>query len=244
MTNCDGLALGPAGRLPPWTVPRPRTCERPSSRFKLVGLGSARILGRQRGGLPDRARERGGAADSPRQSIDAEVAGRESALLRHGRPDHRPCRPSPARLAPDRRLVYLGEISYGIYLYHHIFFILWDDYAARHGLGTHVAFDLAKVGFEPGRRGALLALRRTADPGAQGSIPLSSGGRLRAGAGPAESCPGASGGELIRHGRTLSMSMRSAGSIVGLLPRPGGLGGGSTRSRRSGCSWSDMFRSM
>jgi len=31
-------------------------------------------------------------------------------------------------------LVYLGKISYGLYLYHHIVFMLWDDYAARMGI--------------------------------------------------------------------------------------------------------------
>jgi peptidoglycan/LPS O-acetylase OafA/YrhL len=46
----------------------------------------------------------------------------------------------------DRRLVYIGQISYGLYLYHHIVFILWDDYAAKHGLGSSIIYDLAKVG--------------------------------------------------------------------------------------------------
>jgi peptidoglycan/LPS O-acetylase OafA/YrhL len=49
-------------------------------------------------------------------------------------------------LLRDRRLVYFGQISYGLYLYHHIIFILWDDYATKLGLGNHVVWDLAKVG--------------------------------------------------------------------------------------------------
>ena len=41
------------------------------------------------------------------------------------------------RLAPlrDRRLVYLGSISYGLYLYHYIIYYVFDGYAARAGLG-------------------------------------------------------------------------------------------------------------
>jgi peptidoglycan/LPS O-acetylase OafA/YrhL len=53
---------------------------------------------------------------------------------------------SAVRLLRDRRVVYLGQISYGLYLYHHIVFILWDDFAAKHGLAGNVGYDLAKVG--------------------------------------------------------------------------------------------------
>jgi peptidoglycan/LPS O-acetylase OafA/YrhL len=45
-----------------------------------------------------------------------------------------------------RWLVYLGQISYGLYLYHHIVFMLWDDFAARAGIVNHLGFDLAKAG--------------------------------------------------------------------------------------------------
>ena len=50
------------------------------------------------------------------------------------------------RALRDRRLVYFGQISYGLYLYHHIVFILWDDYASKHDLGHHVSVDLIKLG--------------------------------------------------------------------------------------------------
>jgi peptidoglycan/LPS O-acetylase OafA/YrhL len=42
--------------------------------------------------------------------------------------------------------VYFGQISYGLYLYHHIVFVLWDDYASKHGLSHHIGFDLVKLG--------------------------------------------------------------------------------------------------
>ncbi len=48
-------------------------------------------------------------------------------------------------LLRGRRLVYLGQISYGVYLYHYIVFILWDNYAASHGLGDRLVYDCAKV---------------------------------------------------------------------------------------------------
>jgi peptidoglycan/LPS O-acetylase OafA/YrhL len=44
-----------------------------------------------------------------------------------------------------RELVYLGQISYGLYLYHHIVFMLWDDYFVRTGIQNHLGFDLAKA---------------------------------------------------------------------------------------------------
>jgi peptidoglycan/LPS O-acetylase OafA/YrhL len=44
-----------------------------------------------------------------------------------------------------RELVYLGQISYGLYLYHHIVFMLWDDYSARMGIQNHLGFDVAKA---------------------------------------------------------------------------------------------------
>jgi peptidoglycan/LPS O-acetylase OafA/YrhL len=42
-------------------------------------------------------------------------------------------------------LVYLGKISYGLYLYYHIVFMLWDDYAAKGGIENHLGIDLAKT---------------------------------------------------------------------------------------------------
>lgn len=46
----------------------------------------------------------------------------------------------------DRRLVYLGQISYGVYLYHYIIFKIAEDWAKPHGLADGVAFNLALVG--------------------------------------------------------------------------------------------------
>lgn len=46
----------------------------------------------------------------------------------------------------DHRLVYLGEISYGVYLYHYIIFILCGDYASRHGFEAGIGFDAMRVG--------------------------------------------------------------------------------------------------
>ncbi len=42
-------------------------------------------------------------------------------------------------------LTYLGQISYGLYLYHHVVFMLWDDYAARYGIANNLAIDVAKL---------------------------------------------------------------------------------------------------
>jgi peptidoglycan/LPS O-acetylase OafA/YrhL len=50
------------------------------------------------------------------------------------------------RVLRDRRLVYFGQISYGLYLYHHIVFTLWDDYARAHGIANQVGLDLLKAG--------------------------------------------------------------------------------------------------
>src|SRR5262249_31009812 len=49
-------------------------------------------------------------------------------------------------LLRDRRLVYFGQISYGLYLFHHIVFSRRDDCAAKHGLGRNLGTDLAVAG--------------------------------------------------------------------------------------------------
>jgi peptidoglycan/LPS O-acetylase OafA/YrhL len=49
------------------------------------------------------------------------------------------------RILRHRWLVYLGQISYGTYLYHHIIFMLWDNVAVRWRLENHLGYDLAKV---------------------------------------------------------------------------------------------------
>jgi len=43
-------------------------------------------------------------------------------------------------------LVYLGTISYGIYMYHHIIFKLWDNCAASYGWRENFGIDLFKLG--------------------------------------------------------------------------------------------------
>ena len=45
----------------------------------------------------------------------------------------------------DRRLVYLGSISYGIYLYHHFIFEVFAYYARFYGWNDSVVVDVGKV---------------------------------------------------------------------------------------------------
>ena len=49
------------------------------------------------------------------------------------------------KILRDRRMVYLGQISYGLYLYHHIIFVVWDDFRSKHGLGNSLGHDLGKI---------------------------------------------------------------------------------------------------
>jgi peptidoglycan/LPS O-acetylase OafA/YrhL len=49
------------------------------------------------------------------------------------------------RLLRDPRLVYLGSISYGIYLYHHFIFEICEYYRSYYGLRTNLLFDVAKL---------------------------------------------------------------------------------------------------
>jgi peptidoglycan/LPS O-acetylase OafA/YrhL len=46
----------------------------------------------------------------------------------------------------DRRLVELGQMSYGIYLYHYLLFDIVQDYADRFGVTNRVPIDAVKVG--------------------------------------------------------------------------------------------------
>jgi peptidoglycan/LPS O-acetylase OafA/YrhL len=46
----------------------------------------------------------------------------------------------------DRRLVYLGTISYGLYLYHQFLFRIWENFAVYHGWSGGLLTDLAKFG--------------------------------------------------------------------------------------------------
>jgi peptidoglycan/LPS O-acetylase OafA/YrhL len=142
-TNCDGLALGAvlAGLLHGRSQSVAR--ELYATRFSIVGLGAAAYW----------------------------IAG---AILLHTFPDGRSgmigptmaaTRPLALNLAffalvglvviyagdrklaalRDRRLVYLGTISYGFYLYHYIIYHFFDEYALRAGLGRGIAFDLGKL---------------------------------------------------------------------------------------------------
>ena len=45
----------------------------------------------------------------------------------------------------NRLLVYLGTISYGIYLYHHIIFKTWDTLATHYGCTESLLIDSLKV---------------------------------------------------------------------------------------------------
>ena len=142
-TNCDGLALGAllAGLLHGRSQSEARVLY--ATRFWVVGLGAALCVA---GSLAFRLVPGSGfggiapalAAARPLAlnlfyfalvALTVLYAGdRRLAVLR------------------DRRLVYLGEISYGLYLYHYMIFVLWHDYAAQHGLESSVVYDLAKVG--------------------------------------------------------------------------------------------------
>jgi peptidoglycan/LPS O-acetylase OafA/YrhL len=46
----------------------------------------------------------------------------------------------------DRRLVYLGTISYGIYLYHHFIFEIWKLYERHYGWPSNMLCDFVKLG--------------------------------------------------------------------------------------------------
>jgi peptidoglycan/LPS O-acetylase OafA/YrhL len=46
----------------------------------------------------------------------------------------------------ERRLAHLGQISYGLYLYHPIVFLVWDNIATATGVGGGVWLDAAKLG--------------------------------------------------------------------------------------------------
>ncbi len=141
-TNCDGLALGCLLAI----LLRDRTTaedrKEQTIQYQRVGLGSAAVcigcmvvLQIVPASSVDIARAilaiRGLAVNLVYFAVVA------LAVLNTGHP--------LMSVLRDRRLVYLGQISYGLYLYHNIIFILWEDYAARHGLGTSVVHDLAKV---------------------------------------------------------------------------------------------------
>ena len=113
----------------------------------------------------------------------------------------------------DWRLVYLGQISYGLYLYHHIVFILWDDYAAKHHLASHIGYDLLKLAASIAIAGLsyryierpILSLKdrfryQGSEPGAGKSSarPIGAGGRWSLGfspTAPREIAPLANGGQ-------------------------------------------------
>jgi len=141
-TNCDGLALGAllAGLFFRQTPELARSCHAP---FRAIGLaaalywsGSAALVRLFQ--LATDGDLYAAVTSSRVLSLNLVFFAVVGLSVRHaGHP----------RLAVlrDWRLVYLGQISYGLYLYHHIVFVLWDDYAAKHGLGSHIGYDLLKL---------------------------------------------------------------------------------------------------
>ena len=72
----------------------------------------------------------------------------------------------------DRRLVYLGSISYGIYLYHHFMFEVSGSITQPTTDGTTAwSSILARCSLSIGAGGFLLEFRGAADPWAEGPIP-------------------------------------------------------------------------
>jgi peptidoglycan/LPS O-acetylase OafA/YrhL len=144
ITHCDGLALG--ALLAGWLHAPARAATRDRDRVWLfrLALGSAVYWVVSAMGL------KGTALASTPELVRAIQSTRMLSLnvvffalvgltvLYAGHPGLRALR--------DRRLVYFGQISYGLYLYHHIVFVLWDDYASKHGLSHHIGFDLVKLG--------------------------------------------------------------------------------------------------
>jgi peptidoglycan/LPS O-acetylase OafA/YrhL len=54
------------------------------------------------------------------------------------------------RLLRDKRLVYLGSISYGLYLYHHFIFEICLYYQTYYNLGDSLLVDIAKLALSIG----------------------------------------------------------------------------------------------
>ena len=141
ITHCDGLALG--ALLASWSVPTADREPRQEPRFLRLGLASVGFWVGGAVALRCVPLTWQGALLIPIQSfrllslnlaffalvgLTARYSGHPRiGILRHP------------------WLVYLGKISYGLYLYHHIVFMLWDDYAARMGIENHLGIDLAKT---------------------------------------------------------------------------------------------------
>jgi len=141
ITHCDGLALG--ALLAHWSVPLAQGTSRQEPPFLRLGLASAGFwvggavalrfvpLSWQAGLL------------IPVQSLRLlslnlaffALVGLTTRFSGHPR----------IGILRHPWLVYLGKISYGLYLYHHIVFMLWDDYAARMGIVNHLGIDVAKT---------------------------------------------------------------------------------------------------
>ena len=146
ITRCDGLALG--GLLARLIGERVRTQQmsfRHRARFITLSLAasgvvlmmlfSIKLLNERRPGL------------APPSTIDSlKMLGANLTLfatvggivLHAGR--------SELRWLRNPLLAYLGTISYGIYLYHHILFKLWDNFAVRYGWPENLVVDLFKLG--------------------------------------------------------------------------------------------------
>ena len=141
ITHCDGLALG--ALLAHWSVPATQGESRREPRFLTLGLASGGfwVGGAVALRLAPPAWQAG--LLIPVQSfrfLSLNLAffafvGLTTRLSGHPR----------LGILRHPWLVYLGKISYGLNLYHHIMFILWDDYASRTGIVNHLGIDVAKI---------------------------------------------------------------------------------------------------
>jgi len=146
ITHCDGLALGGLLAALLGNQDRPAGSD-PRIRFRMgaLGVGAAACLGAVilLPALPG--------ASWPRMISAVMVNGLKPVLLNliflalvgmivldSGDPRLRWLR--------DRRLVYLGSISYGIYLYHHFIFEIFKVYERYYGWTSSLLLDFVKLG--------------------------------------------------------------------------------------------------
>jgi peptidoglycan/LPS O-acetylase OafA/YrhL len=146
VTQCDGLALG--GLLAWLLAERSRSgAIAPSSRLWLTVLSFAlsaplvAVVVVAKAQIAERPELRASAATESLVLLLGNLvffAMTATVVLNAGRPW--------LALLRDKRLVYLGTISYGIYLYHHFIFKIWESYAVYYGWPSNLATDLAKLG--------------------------------------------------------------------------------------------------
>ncbi len=146
VTHCDGLALG--ALLAGWLHASSSAATRDKDHSFLVRLGTAAAAYWGLGGIIAKSLDRASYLDpvlfrviqSTRvlslNMVFFALVGLTIFYAGHPR----------LRVLRDRRLVYFGKISYGLYLYHHIVFSLVDEYAASHRLSNNFGCDLIKIG--------------------------------------------------------------------------------------------------